>query len=146
MAIDLESVRLHLGDLDDGDRLFSDDVILAALEQYGRPYRAAYHLALAKAAQFARRTNRSIDGLTVNYSDISRQFYELADRLMKESDLEGLSAGAGLYVGGLSRAEKELNRLSDRVQPRFRTRQFRNPEGSSRTDGDDGWCDRHGHE
>jgi hypothetical protein len=122
----LDTVRLLLGDDDATAYLWSDSQINAMLALHPSPYKAAYYLAITKSAYYARKTNRTIDGLTVSYSDMAGKFRDLADALKALFEENSLT-GAALYVGGLDPAEKQTDSLNTGLsQPRFVTDQFRN--------------------
>jgi hypothetical protein len=126
---DLDTVRVLLGDSDPSRYVWSHDDVATMLVLYPNPYKAAYHLALSKSAYYVSKTNRSIDGLSVSYSDMGKKYADLAAALKAQYDEEVLSniGGAGLYVGGLDVAEKQTDRLNTGlVQPRFRSGQFEN--------------------
>jgi hypothetical protein len=135
---ELQLVRLTLGDTDSSDQIFSDEHVILALATYGRPKRAAYELALGRRAFYARKVSRTIDGLSVSYSDLVRHWTSVIDTLRQELNLESVGAlgGAGLYVGGLTISEKirDRSQYASRTQHRFRREQFQNDEGPGRDD------------
>lgn len=105
---------------------------------YSAPARAAYHLALAKSVYYAGRPNRSIDGLSVNYGELSNRYSQIASTLKDLALDADLSGAVGIYAGGMTISEKTSDRANiGRTQPRFVSGQFSDRSGSY-----EGWGDK----
>lgn len=127
IATDLDKVRLLLGDVTQSSALFSDEEIQALLDSGGSPERVAADLARALGARFALKADKRIGDLSISYSKISSTYFELADRLDKQSSVETL----GIYAGGIRVMDKKIDKLdTNKVQPRFRRDQFKIADSS----------------
>lgn len=117
MAIDTDTVRLLIGDTDASDQILTDDQIDAISALYGDTYQAAAGAADAIAARYARRISMSVDGASVNYSDLSRQYRDLATRLR----VQGTAQGVTPFVAGISISEMDsVDTDPDRNPSRFK--------------------------
>lgn len=129
----LDSVRFLIGDTNTNDQQVQDEEISFALEESGdNIYYAASWTARGIASKFARQVTTDLDGqLKVEYSDLAKQYYSLADQLEYQGKKSGGSMG--MVAGGISRTDVETNRkLGDRVKPSFRRDQHKNPpDGAS---------------
>ena len=128
----LNSVRLLLGDTDTNDQQVKNEEITFALAQRNdNIYYAAAWCARTIASQYARKVNTQLDGaLSADYSDLSKQYSNLAENL----EYQGKKAGAvvGIKAGGISKAVIDTVRgNTDRVTPSFRRDRFRNPPSYS---------------
>lgn len=131
----LNSVRLLLGDTDTNDQqVQNEEVVFALAQSNDNIYFSAAWLARTVSSQYARKVNTSFDGaLSADYSDLSAQYFKLAENL----EYQGKKAGAvvGIKAGGISKAAIDNVRANtDRVTPSFRRDRFRNPPSYS---GDD---------
>jgi len=123
-----DAVRILVGDTDTTDQQISDEAIAYFLEEAGdRVYVAAASTARSIAASYARLVTNSIDAVSVNLSDRMAQYEKLAIKLDREAKSKG--AGLGLArAGGISEdAMRTADDDSDRPDPAFRSREFRNP-------------------
>lgn len=130
---DLELVRLYLGDTDSSVYLVSDDQINTTLGLHANPFYAAAFLADSLAARFSRYTRRSIDGLSVDYSVIVKNYLDLAASLRQQgmnATLDTLNGarGIGLYAGGVYQDETDADDADASLKrSTFRMSQFDNP-------------------
>lgn len=120
LSTDLDKVRFHIGDTDSTAVLFTDAEITGALAIYTTVLNTAAALADAQAAKYARRVTTSIDGASLNYSDLAKQFHALAVRLRSQA-VTADDAGIGTpFVGGVSIDAMDTQREdSDREPNRF---------------------------
>lgn len=124
----LNSVRLLIGDTDTNDQQVQDEEVTFALsENSNNVYLAASWLARTISSQYARKVDVQLDGaLSAKYSQLSQQYYKLAERL----EYQGKKANAtlGVKAGGISIASVEsVRQNTDRILPAFRGDRFRNP-------------------
>lgn len=120
---DRDNVRSLIGDIIESDPLLMDPQIDSLLTQFGSPFYAAAQAARIIGAQFARKVNKKVGDLTISYSDLSKQYYELATQLNAQAGI----IGTGMYAGGTSKSDMKANAMnSDRPTPPFRLHQFDN--------------------
>lgn len=98
-----DSIRFVIGDTDVNDQLLTDAEIDYMIATYGVSRHAASESARAIAAKFARLMNRSIGGLSADFSAKYRQYLELADKLEAGEEL----VPVGPFVSGWSKSQKE---------------------------------------
>lgn len=103
----IDRVRLLIGDTDSADQLLTDDEVSWFLELHGSLNRSASEAARAIAAKFARLMNRSIGGLSADFSAKYRQYMELADNLLQKEETSPVSP----YISGYKRSAKEAVEL-----------------------------------
>lgn len=135
LTSDLDKVRLAIGDTDSTNPLFSDEEINAQLAIYGSVLETAATFAESAAAKYARMVNISVDGLSTSYSDLARNFANLAERLRARAAEE--LAGLGVpVVNGISVSEMQaVDENQDRVPSQFKVGQFDNPPHEGGGDG-----------
>lgn len=103
-ASNQDAVRFRLGDTDSARPLLSDEEIAYLLASTSNVVlQAAATGARQLSAKFGRMPNVSIDGFTVDYGALARQFSELADTLDDEDKRSG--EGVTGYAGGISIAD-----------------------------------------
>ena len=124
----LNATRFLLGDTDSGDPQVQDTEVTFALSETGdNIYFAAAWLARTVASKYSRQVNIDLDGqLSVDYSDLARQYNRLADQL----EYQGTKAGGrlGIKAGGITKTSIEAARQNtNRVKPTFRRDRFWNP-------------------
>lgn len=124
----LNTVRLLLGDTDTLDQQVQNEEVNFSLSQNNdNVYYAAAWLARVVASKFARRVDTSVDGaLSAKYSDLSKQYFALADNL----EYQGKTTGAvvGVAAGGLTKSDVNAVRANtNRIEGSFRRDRFRNP-------------------
>lgn len=128
-----DEVRLLIGDTDTTAQLFSDEEIAAVLASAGGVRAAGAELALNLSAKYARKADVGSGPLSVSWSQVSKQYAELAARLR--------STGTGasipvIVVGGSSRAQQQRMRAdTDLIQPDIRRGRFTSHQ--SEDDADD---------
>lgn len=135
-----DAVRVLVGDTNTSDQQIDDEAISFNLAQAGDDiYRAASMTARQIAATYARRANTKLEGVSVDYKGLQDSYLRLAGRLEKDATLYG-SRGLGTPIaGGISVSDMEAEREdSDRPEPAFERRQFRNPP-SLGDDDEDEW-------
>jgi hypothetical protein len=126
----LNTVRLLVGDTDTNDQQVQNEEIVFALTESGNNiYSAAGWVARTIASQYSRRVDTQLDGaLSANYSDLSEQYFKLAEDL----EYRGKTTGAvlGVSAGGITIADINAVRANtNRVEGSFRRDRFRNPPG-----------------
>lgn len=124
----LNTVRLLVGDTDTNDQQAQNEEITFALsETNNNVYYAASWVARTIASQYARKVNTEIDGaLRADYSDLSKQYSTLSDKL----EFQGKKSGAvvGVLAGGITKSGINTVRTdTNRVEGSFRRDRFRNP-------------------
>lgn len=124
-----DRVRFLTADTVETDALFQDEEIDAVISQQPTVYHAGVELLNQILARYARRPNRSIDGLSIQWSTAVESLVKTRDDLAARAVEELLSTGAKMYAGGLSHAEKAADAANqDLVAPRFKRDQFTNDE------------------
>lgn len=128
------AVRSLIQDTDTNDQQLQDEEIdFFVLQVSNDIYAAAAMACEALVAKYSRFGDTSIDngGISVDYSDVIKGYRFLASRMTGMSRKYG-SSGIGVpRAGGISRAAvRDVHADSDRVDPAFKQRQFRNPPGS----------------
>jgi len=99
-----DAVRFRLGDIDTTRQLLSDEEIAYLLSSTSNSVlQAAATGARQLAARFGRMPSVNIDGFSVDYSAMARQFNELAANLEDEDRRAG--DGVPAYAGGISVAD-----------------------------------------
>lgn len=124
-----DSVRFLVGDTDTNDQQVTDEEITFALNSAADDvYLAAAITARAISGKYARRVDTSVESIRSSYSQLRENYLKLAQRLEKQAKKYG-SVGMGVPVaGGISVSEIDSNEEnSDRPDPAFRRRMFRNP-------------------
>lgn len=101
---DVDAIRFVIGDTDTNDQLISNEEIQYMIDTYGASRHAASESCRAIAAKFARLMDRSIGGLSADFSAKYRQYLELADKLEASEEL----VPVGPFISGFSRSEKEV--------------------------------------
>lgn len=103
---------------------FADQEIAYALTLYPNAILAAAWLAGTLAAKYAGLVDKSVGDLRIAYGQRWKAYQALVTTLKAQAD----STGAGLYVGGVSKAEMErVASNSDKVEQPFRIKQFNIP-------------------
>ena len=110
-----DAVRFVIGDTDTNDQLISDEEVDYLVTLHGTLNRSASECCRAIAAKFARNMNRSIGGLSADFSAKYRQYMELANSLMSKEELEPV----GPFISGYKRSEKESRELDNDRETTF---------------------------
>lgn len=127
-SVPLFEVRAIVGDIDETDVLLDDRLITSFIDRDGVT-EAAARLAEHLAAKFARQATQRTGDISVNFSDLSKQFQKLAEDIRRRQGLSGVIP----EVGGLSIAEKiDARRDTDLTQPSFERGMHDNPRTHSR--------------
>lgn len=130
---DLDAVRFTLGDTDADCPLLLDAEINFLVTNEGDARSAAAAGARSIAAKFARQADEKVGDISVKFSQKSKQYFELADKLEDE---------VGTFLGkpiatGISISKKRINVLDDDlVEPAF-TRGVHEHPGARTRDFDD---------
>lgn len=133
-ASDRDYVRFRVGDTDSTDQQLADAEVDAMLAEKGNKLTAAAFCARAIAAKYARLVTQAVGDLRMDYSDLAKQYNELAQQLSSEASI----AVATPYAGGISIADKEsAEDDSDRVAPAFAVGMHDNPQGVREELGED---------
>lgn len=124
----LNSVRLLVGDTETLDQQVQNEEVTFALSENGdNVYLSASWVARAIASKYSRRVTTQLDGaLSANYSDLSKQYMQLADQLEYQGKTSG--ASIGILAGGITKSGIEAVRSNtNRIEGSFRRDRFRNP-------------------
>lgn len=119
--VERDAVRFLVGDTDSDDPLISDEEIAFFLSEFPQSaYHAAAEVADSIAAKFAREVSHSGDGLSYSAEQLQSNYADLAARLRRQAARR--FRGAGPYVGGISRRERELaDADTDKIPSSFRS-------------------------
>jgi len=137
----LNSVRSLLQDTDTSAQQLQDEEIAFYLSQTSdNVYLATAMAADTLSARYARYGDTSIDngGISVDFTSVVEGYRILSTQMQKASKTYG-AGGIGIpRAGGISRAAMaDVYSETDRVDPAFRQRQFRNPPTLDSDDDDD---------
>lgn len=126
---DKDHVRFLIGDYFDPWYL-ADEEITHVLSQEANVYMAAAACCTRILAMIARRPNKSVGGMTVNYESVTRQYRDIQKDLQKR----GL-AHQTVEAGGISLSDKTvLDQDTDWPQPDFKRGQFDRDDVSRNSD------------
>lgn len=124
----LNTVRLLVGDTDTSDQQAQNEEIMFSLsENNSNTYTSAAWIARVIASKYARMVTTQLDGaLSANYSDLSKQYQQLADQLEYQGKTNG--ASVGVLAGGITKSGIEAVRANtNRIEGSFRRDRFKNP-------------------
>lgn len=130
----IDDVRFLVGDTDPSEYELTNKNIMFALRQAtGDAYIAAAICARSLGARYAKYADTKFEDVSVDYSQISENYYKTALRLEKDSKKYG-KRGLGMPdAGGLTYTGIDLaDDNPDRVKPKFRQDQFANPPRDER--------------
>jgi len=102
-----DAVRFLIGDTDTTDQLITDEEVDYLVELHGTLSRASSEAARSIAAKFARLMNRSIGGLSADFSQKYRHYMELAESLITAEEAFPVSP----FISGYRRDAKEAREL-----------------------------------
>ncbi len=126
----LNTVRLLVGDTDTLDQQVQNEEITFALsENNDNVYYAAAWVCRTLAAKYSRRVTTQLDGaLSADYSDLIKNYAQMADTLEYQGKTSG--AALGVLAGGITKSGVEAVRANtNRIEGSFRRDQFKNPPG-----------------
>jgi hypothetical protein len=127
---DLSWIRARIGDTSSGSALLSDEEINLFLSDYGNKYEAGAAAARSVGAQFARTATKEVGRLKISMTDASKYYFDLADSLGREADVND----GGFFAGGISQSDKKTQTDdSDWLGASFSRGQFENPGSASNT-------------
>lgn len=128
MAIDLDTVRVLVGDADADTQLLDDDAMTLIIGNISTTYAAAAAVARAIAAKFSRKTDFRLDSLSFSNSQKAQAYLRLAQQLDVQANNNDSSA-IGAIVTGASVAEMDaVEDNTDRVQNLFDVDMQKDPE------------------
>jgi hypothetical protein len=135
-ASNLDEVRFLIGDTDSADALVQDEEINYAIATEANNRMAAVRIARALSSKLSRKVDKDVGDLKIKYSQMAKQFSDLAVFLEKEA----VSFGAIPYAGGIGESDKEsVEDNTDRVSPSIKRAIHDNP-GTTYPDSQD-LCD-----
>jgi len=124
---DVDIVRMQIQDRA-SPFFYSDAEINAAIAQYGDTQVAAGWLLRFWVIYLLRQPNFTLGSFSENHGSSLAELEKKADELIAS----GTSSNAGLYAGGISKADVETSQADeDRVQPYFTTGMLANPDAGS---------------
>lgn len=130
-ASDLDAIRFMIGDTDTTDQLLQDAEVNYMITLHGMGNSAASECCRAIAAKFARLMNRSIGGLSADFSAKYVQYLELAESILRADGV----LPVGLYASGWSISAKEAIELdTDRESTFARKGDMDNPRSEASSD------------
>lgn len=128
LSTDRDIVRFLIGDVDESDVLVGDEAIDYLLTEHSDTYAAAAAACERIAADSARFTSVSVDGVSVSSQEFYDRYMDLASRIRSQ----GASVGQPLpYHGGASRTERVQDSLdADLIPLHIRSHMHDHPESS----------------
>lgn len=118
---DRDKVRFLVGDTDNDDPLVTDEEIEWVLSTEN-VYNAAATIAESIASKYARKADKTVDDLSIKYSQIAEAFSKRAAEIRIRANKRSFSSP---YLGGTSKAQKESDAVdTDLVQPFFKKGKF----------------------
>lgn len=100
-----DQVRSLIGDTDSTKPLASDEEIDFNLTLSSNIFLSAAYCVDAIAARSARSVDKSVDGLSLSYSQQASSFRDLARMLRRRATVTAVT----MYAGGISRSDKAAN-------------------------------------
>lgn len=128
-TVPLDTVRFLVGDTDMTQPLLSDQEINYAITNYNAGLRAAWFLAKALGAKFARQVTSTAGKLSQDASDRAKAFNQLAKELWHQITIGAVPSFGGVSVSQKQAADSDFGS----VQPSFTKDQFDNPEAAQDT-------------
>ncbi len=124
-----DAVRFWIQDMGPTVWLVSDQAIEYVLAQFPNVLMASAQICRSLAAKFAQMVTKKVGDLSINYSDKSKQYLELADDLEAQA-----SSGLMPYAGGISKSDMlTVDENPNRVRPPFSIGQFDDGTGPNLT-------------
>jgi hypothetical protein len=113
-----DAVRFHIGDTDVTNEYFNDAEITYMLSNNNNyVFQTAYQACYQLIARFSRYANEAVGGVRVDFSNLSKQFTDLASELKQQMYKDGEPQ---ILAGGIDLAEKEANSTdTELVAPKF---------------------------
>lgn len=139
----ISAIRFLVGDTDSTESFLTDEEIAFLISLWGplsggKPYLIASYAAEAIAAKLAREVSYSSDSQSLSLSELMQKFLSLAEQ-MRYSHKELMTAGGGIYIGGLNPGE---GRDPSVASPAFGTQMQDIPGAGPQDYGDmGGWTD-----
>lgn len=135
ISTDRGKVRRLIGDTNSADALFQDDEIDFFLDQAGSGiYQAAAYACEALAAEFGRKSDTTVEAVSVQYSQRATAYSRMALRFAATARRAYGSAPSPAISGISKDAINTQRENTDRVQSKFYMDRFSNPPGSSEDD------------
>lgn len=115
-------VRLRIGDTSSGDVLLENEEIEALIDTGGNKVLGAALAAESLGGKFARRADKAVGKLRIQYGKVADSYFRLADRLRYETQFAAVP-----YAGGVSVSDMESEAEDDdRPERMFKLDQFEN--------------------
>lgn len=127
LPTDKDLVRLYISDTDAANAEFQDEAIEAILTIEGSPLLAAARLADSLAAQYSSRSDLTIDGFSIKFSDRAEAYRDLADSLRASAAAGSGGLAAPVITGVSLSAMQSVASNTDRPPNKFELDMFRNP-------------------
>lgn len=113
-----DAVRFHIGDTDSTNEYFSDAEINYMLTNNNNyVFQTAYQACYQLIAKFSRYANERVGQVSVDFSNLSKQFADLASELKQQMYKDGEPE---IIAGGIELTDKETNSTdTELVAPKF---------------------------
>jgi hypothetical protein len=113
---DNDEVRFLIGDTDTTDQQITDEEITYLVTREGSVFGAAVEACKSIAAKYARLVDKSVDGLSISFSQLQAHYSALSKTLSSKSSAKNATP----YAGGISVTDRNTDEAdSDRVKPVF---------------------------
>lgn len=116
-----DAVRSMIGDVGPSTWQFTDAEIDYQVSSYPSALYAAAQMARVLAGRYASKVNKRVGDLSINFSDIAKNYRSLADDLQAQAERTGNT----IFVGGISKsAMAAADANTDRNKTPFAIKQF----------------------
>ena len=101
--------RALVGDTDTDSPYFSDQVYNGLATTFGGPLYVAAQVCRMLGQKYAGKATKRLGDLSINYGEISKNFFNAADDYQAQADMHG----GGMYTAGISKSDRNA------YSPRF---------------------------
>lgn len=104
-------VRLLIGDTNENDQQMQDEELAHFLLTEGSTNSAASQAAYSLAARYARKADKKMGDLSINYSKVSENYRKLAEQLIATGVSYAVPTAGGVYKDDRNRAQDDPSTL-----------------------------------